>query len=62
MATLTAMTGEVTVEMLTMKPSKGQSTSAYPQATQRSCKDSKHVHHQMRSVCWQVTGAVREGH
>lgn len=42
------MTGEVMVEMLTIKPSKGQSTSVYLHAMQRSCKDSKHIHHQMQ--------------
>lgn len=42
MTTLTPMTGEVTVEMLTIKPSRGQSTSVYLHAMQRSCKDSKH--------------------
>lgn len=34
------MTGEVMVEMLTIKPSKGQSTSVYPHSMQCACKDS----------------------
>lgn len=49
MTTLTPMAGEVTVEMLTIKPSRGQSTFVYPRSMQRSCKDSGHIHHRMQT-------------